>query len=491
MPAPRDESSGPREPGRWGSGTPSRALLIAAWGGVLLLALALRLPFVNGLPETPDGVRLIRSLERFDPIDLSPHFPGYPLAVWVARRLPGEGGLPWDLLSALAGSLVVLPAGLLLRRRWGDTGALAAALACALLPFAVLESLRVGTDMAALPLLFAALLLLSWERGSLAGGLLLGLALGLRPSLFPWAAGLLLARERGKGVLGCALGTAIWLLPALMVVGASSYLAEGWRFTAGHFQAWGGAASAPGDDRGLLILKNWLWAPLLGSWSMRGGQILLGTALALGWAAFLHGSRPGRGRLSSPVAAGGAAYLLWIVLAQNPEHPRHALPLVFLLVAAAAAGGVHLLGSLPRPMKLAPAPLFLLALSLLLWGSVQEAGRHRDTVPPALAAARPLAAAPLFDPLLDRVYAGSLRAFFTWVGPGWSIGTAFSAEDAFRDLNSLPLSPRRAWITSHALAAGGVPGSPARIEARAAPGLPLWGDVEEIYLVEEGVPWSW
>ena len=155
------------------------ALLQLAWLGWLLT-------FPVAL-DSDDALNFAHGVVRFSVLEFSPHFPGYPAFIWLARLInlavddPARA-VQWasllgsSLLAPLAASLAV--------RLWQRPSLLAPAwllvLALPLTPTLALSGLSDGPALAAW---LGALLALQQRKIALAG-LLLGLMLALRPSYF-------------------------------------------------------------------------------------------------------------------------------------------------------------------------------------------------------------------------------------------------------------------------------------------------------------------
>ena len=82
---------------------------------------------------------------------------------------------------------------------------------------------------------------------------------------------------------------------------------------------------------------------------------------------------------------------------------------------------------------------------------------------------------------VTEIYAGGDQAYLRWVGPEWDVASARSVGEARRDLRSLPIAPRRVWLTSEV----GTPGSRPWFHHERAPYLAGWGDRSTLYLLEE------
>ncbi len=443
---------------------------------VFSIALVLRIPFVTGAPDTPDSIRLVRGVERFDLSEFAPQFPGYPLAIAMARTMPLAPGPALAVLGAVAGAIAAAAASAAFRDRASAWGA---GVAVALLPFAVASSVRVGTDMGFASFLFAAGAFAVRGRGA-AAGLLLGLGLGFRPSAFAWAAALVAPSIRKRAIPAFGAGVAIWLLPTLAVVGPAAYAHEGMLFVTGHFGSWGGTSwSAPldaGSSRWRRVAGTWLLTPIVLPAAVGCVAILLGRMRS-------RAERDGRleayGALSLhavdsnrfPVVLGSMAYGAWILVAQNPENARHALALAMIVAAWAGAATGRALApfGIDRKLTLGPGPCLAryaamggAGVLVAVWISTDLSFgiRYRSSQPPALEAALRLETDERFDPLLDRVYVSGERAYFTRVGPDWSVAVARTLDEVRGDCASLPVAPRRVWICGSIEGASALPVEP-------------------------------
>jgi len=309
-----------------------------------------------------DAFYFARGVQRFSVLELAPHFPGYPAFVLAAQALDAVlDNAARSLFGVAALACLAIPPAIYLfvRGAGGGRGFAWAAAACALLqPLLPALAVSLLSDSLGLALVLWHLVALQRGRPATAGGLL-ALALAARPSyvVMAAAAALCLAlRERAGLRRWCAGFAAVSAVFALYVLSrdASGYLTEGWRFASGHFAIWGrGSTDAPG------------WgAALASAW----GGALPAAAAAL---ALLFGARSLDLR---PVATAAAlalftAHAVWMLLAQNPDQPRHAAPLVFAGIALAGAGLAH-----ARPTRAAAAlaalavavPLALFAAALRL-----------------------------------------------------------------------------------------------------------------------------
>ncbi len=321
------------------------ALLQLAWLGWLLT-------FPVAL-DSDDALNFAHGVVRFSVLEFSPHFPGYPAFIGLARLInlavddPARA-VQWasllgsSLLAPLAASLAV--------RLWQRPSLLAPVwllvLALPLTPTLALSGLSDGPALAAW---LAALLALLHRKAALAG-LLLGLMLALRPSYFvlallPLWLGMAQQGNRVRFVLPIALVGLACLLFVWQADGWA-YFAEGRRFTDGHFTLWGNTAAAHGDR--LLSWANTFNDQLTPLWPLLMGALLI---LPLWQRSKDHNATP-----SVLWTLYWLVLLLWTLFGQNPDNPRHLAPITLL--------GIVLLASwLPRRGELTA---MLGALLLLL-----------------------------------------------------------------------------------------------------------------------------
>lgn len=438
-----------------------------------------RVPALHGLPDDLDGVHLIQSLERFDVLAQSPHFPGYPLAVGLVRCLPASGGRAWALAGSVAACLAAVLLGLLVRLRVSPRAGFGAAVATAFLPLAAIESVRVATDSLALPFLFASLLLLDRNR-AFTGGLVWGLGLGIRPSAFPWSAALLFGGQRRRAVAGAAVGSLLWLLPTLALTGPGPYVREGVRFVRGHFATWGKPLITSTDGFLGRVASNWVVGPLTPPALSSGLSATCLVVLAAGGVLLLRRVRRQQTVGMGPAFAAGSCYAGWLLVAQNPSHSRHVLPLGVLLVGLAVAGllapadtapaGRSKAG--PRRQRLRIRHAAAVCLLTGYVGSTLWALRgYRDQRPPQFEVAMRTAQQEDHDPARDCLYAGDDLELYAWIIPYAEVRPAHSLAQVRADLMSRPQLPARLWITSSAILPEDPLEVPPRFEIRRPPWL--------------------
>lgn len=305
-------------------------LLQLAWLGWLLT-------FPVAL-DSDDALNFAHGVTRFSVLEFSPHFPGYPAFIWLARLinlLVDDPARAVQWASLLGSSLLAPLAAFLAARLWQRPSLLVPVwllvLALPLTPTLALSGLSDGPALAAW---LAALLALLHRKAALAG-LLLGLMLALRPSYFvlallPLWLGMAQKGARVRFVLPIALVGLACLLFVWQADGWA-YFAEGRRFTDGHFTLWGNTAAAHGDR--LLSWANTFNDQLTPLWPLLMGALLV---LPLWLRSKDHNPAPS---VLWPLY--WLVLLLWTLVGQNPDNPRHLAPITLL-------GLVLLAGWLPR-----------------------------------------------------------------------------------------------------------------------------------------------
>ncbi|MCO5170661.1 MAG: hypothetical protein M9894_30390 [Planctomycetes bacterium] len=403
------------------------AVLVGAW---------LRLAAAPAAPGTFDEVGFTLALARYDLLAFEPHFPGYPLAVLLARACHAAGAAaPYAVAAAALQALAAVALHVALRRGW--PGALAGGL-LALAPVAVIESSRATSDGIAAGLLALGLC------GALAGralpaGLLLGAAAAAKPDLALFLSALLAvprpARPRAALAAGAPLALAV-VGAAAGVDGPAALALEGTRFLGGHLTDWGGGvATTAALPRPRLALAA---APLLGG---LGGRSSLDLLLAGGVLAALAARAPRA--LRRAVLVAGLPYALWLLLGQNLANPRHTLPLLPLL-ALLAGGGLG---------RFRPALAAGLALAALLGagsGAARAVAREAARGRPADALAATVAPG-------TRLYAGAEARAVAWRLPGADVRRARSVDHVRKDLLADPCPPVEVRVASTVAGADALP----------------------------------
>lgn len=343
--------------------------------GLVAVGLAVRVATLPTVPDVDDSFRFVRGVVRFSLAEGSPHWPGYPVYIWVGKLAHAVVGDPiraLHLVSAIASALVAWPLGYV-TRAWAlslEPSPLAAAWsgwAAAALWLVTPVSWVTGSQIVSDPLgLLCGMTVLAccvggeraamgrWMGAAAIAGMMIGVRLVNVSMLGPlvwksWRA----RKERWRGVrlplallialLAGALPWISWLAlrePAAFLQGGRSHLG-------GHFGRWG---------ESLVTDEQPLKRPL------RAGETLatygLGAGLPrLGWPRVLVGgawltivvvasaARPWRTDVAGLVALWAVPHVAYLFFAHDVALPRYMFPAVSVLsllagVAVAVTGRV-------------------------------------------------------------------------------------------------------------------------------------------------------
>lgn len=303
--------------------------------------------------EDTDSLRFALAVRDYSVAELRPHFPGYPLFVFLAKGftwLTGSTALAFSLIGAVAVFGIIYYLHQLLRVAPQEPLGALVALLVFFNPLIWLLSNRYMPDLLGAACALAALHHLVQGRrdaGFVLAGLLAGIRLSHLPFLLPPVL-LALRRERLRGVALGAAGVLVWLVPLVVDTGWGELVAAAQRQTEGHFVDFGGTVYTEPDLGGRATgLLEGLLAHGLGSyWTERHPLTLLVTGGLL--AALAVGLRPLRDAIPRNVVwmlvASWTTYLGWIFLYQNVIYKsRHVLPLLPFLLLVVALGAQALL----------------------------------------------------------------------------------------------------------------------------------------------------
>jgi len=477
-----------------------RAFMALAVLAFVVTRVAAMQPYLGDL----DSVNFALALREFDLAHYQPHFPGYPVYVALARPLYALGvpaPTALELPAVLLGAISTV--GLFLAcRPW--LGALRARL-CVLLwivcPGLWLSAGQPTSDGLGVAwfTLAIALLVALWPGFAVAGptrrfwvgagvGTLLGLGLGVRVSYFPVVVGVLIfaiaaafrmstddagaaVASRWRLVVGLVSGTTagvlLWAIPMVVVVGPAELMAVATHAGAGHFTTWGGAISASGSPgwSERLSLFGWsFWSHGLGAeMELHAGAVVLCVlAVALGSLLLVRGPRDPRRRATLRfLGALALPYLVWVVFGQNPEKPRHVLPLIVLtlpLLAASLPG----LAAANRKVRAAATALPVALVLSMSWLGAGRITLAKQQSAPSFQLVQHIAT---YEPPEGLVfYGGEEVRLFAYYAPWVRAKRAADTGDIRADLEG-GLSPHRILVSSK------VAGMPGRVEHPQPEGL--------------------
>ena len=344
---------------------------------VVLLAMvaagfAVRLPTMPVSADGEDSLLFVRGVIHYSIAKTSPHFPGYPVYIWIGKLLTflvGDPVLGLHLLSAAASALTAWPLALVARawalslgasdRTSGWCGWATAGL-WLVTPIAWIIGAQILSDPLGL-LCGATLLALCvagerrglgyWIAAAMLGGVMLGVRLVNVSMLGPVVAECWRRRrERWHGLrapyvlllagLAGVLPWLFWLVirdPMALLAGARSQVG-------GHFTRWG--ESIWTDHHPLTRpFRAFRTLAIYGLGTYPHEARRLGVAVAAAWIAVLAmagAARPWRGPVSRLVALWAVPHLLHVFLAHDIDYPRYMLSAVALLSLVGGLAPVRL-----------------------------------------------------------------------------------------------------------------------------------------------------
>lgn len=327
----------------------------------LPVAIAMRVVVAIGYVADPDSLRFALAVDSFDIVALQPHFPGYPVFVWLTQLLDAIGLTLPTTFAVIGGfaSWGLLVAFLrLVNTRIDSPGGLIATLLILFNPMVAVMATRYMPDLlgAAIALWIVVLTVrtrIPSPRDQLLAALLIGLLAGIRLSYLPLVAlpyvTMIVRTRRPVPTLAATLAALLlWLLPVVAMTGYDELVGAAERQTQGHFEEFGGTIETEPDlskrrtatIRGLVVdgfggyydpefnIEGFV-APLL--------SLLMIVMLGLGIWKLLDRDTPGLLVVSISIVV----YLIWVILFQNVIYqPRHFLPVIPLLLAPIWAGTV-------------------------------------------------------------------------------------------------------------------------------------------------------
>lgn len=374
---------------------------------VYMVSLSVRAIYASPFARSWDEVDFALALSRFDLLSMQPHFPGYPyfilggLAVHQWVRDPAMALSLWNVLLT---GLSAFPIYRLARRYRSPLSSMLGVLFIQSFSFLWVIGSQPMSEATAISILWWYLwsLVRGMERSSVVFRIVMptfifGLLMGVRLSFAPFGFGLLQLivldmRERRirypLRLLGFAafgiLFQLLWIVGLMAAEGGSGaflMLAKG--FIGGHFEDWGGTILSSSEPIGLRTLhvigSNLIWTGLFGqSWAIAGlyAAAAFGVLLKLA-GRFKKRTIALRGRLSQydPFLAGLAlmiaVYLLWALLGQNADKPRHIAPLVGLLGFMICM----------LPLKRSAAAFLAVLAAIQMWNGAELAKRQATELP--------------------------------------------------------------------------------------------------------------
>jgi len=333
--------------------------------------------------NSDDALNFHRAIERFSVLEFRPHFPGYPTFVgasWLASILNPEVAAANVVVSFVSVMLIPILVFVIVKQlsRSIFSAALAGMLVMTQSLMGALALNGLSDSLALVCLLFALLMVLG--KRYILTGVWIGLMLSTRPSYFPLVLVFLMVPmiTEAKGLRVSAYlkaGISVALIGALSLLfiwvkDGAAYIEEGIRFTTGHFTIWGNTVST--QDASVIQ-----WIDVLVSEYTAMSLILILCSLLYGLSSFYRFSGmntsdklDGRDQCWQGIIASiGLVYLVWMLLAQNPENLRHWAPVVLLFCIVLSLQLNELLDT-KRNTALVASVFVLCGFAIIGWQSI-------------------------------------------------------------------------------------------------------------------------
>ncbi|MGR3219291.1 MAG: ArnT family glycosyltransferase [Candidatus Anammoxibacter sp.] len=482
---------------------------------ITLLCLASRIMFAGRYIEGWDSVDFALALHDYDLTFFQPHFPGYILYIAFGRLsffLTNNDVTALILPNVIFGTITVIPLFLLTKKMFSRNAAILATILYTLNPLCWLQSERPMPDTTGLFFIILSVQLMyfslretkSQTRYMAAGSFVLGIALGVKLSFFPfvltWLFILYLLINRSisnqqipnkepyrkillYSIGSFVVGLSVWILPLITSVGMSRFLVESHKFVYGHFSDWGESVYTQGDI--LLRVKEIYWSVFVngfGFWWTDTHIIRLVPTLVIAAVSAIslyfiisgyvvsdsksnltlsktntyHDEfQPARTKsLKWKFKRGNRKwidicfilalvlpYLTWIFLGQNLGKPRHALPLIPIFLILISAGIIRL------NLQLIPKMLIIFTL-LISFGTIstQLIFKHKNTLPTQLQLINHVR--DNFNKHSTRIYCWETKRLFEYYEPSWDIRRVRNITDLEDDMDSSLTTPEFVLCTS-------------------------------------------
>jgi hypothetical protein len=332
----------------------NRMLVICSLLSIVIILWS-QLTHVNTFAATWDQVDFALALERYDLMAMQPHFPGYPYFILggsFVHFFLNDKVTSLTLFNILFYLSACIPMYKLAREYVPKTNGLLITAICyssTYLVISVNQPISEGAAIAALWWFFWSLTNSLKKNDFLANSLplfLLSILLGIRLSYLPFTVGLLYLlyikwrsnQYNVKQVINSLLIAGflqfVWVLALIISEGnLKGFVKLSLAFTSGHFNSWGNTAIASNlsliERVKILIIDNILWTGLTAQ------SILIAVIYFLIFGLFIYSFKWNRLKQESSMQLAilmCSSYLIWALIAQNIDKPRHILPVILFLL---------------------------------------------------------------------------------------------------------------------------------------------------------------
>lgn len=445
---------------------------------LVVVCLASRLLFLGKYLEGWDSIDFALGLHDFDITYFQPHFPGYPVYMFLCRLVhlfTDNDTLALTIPCAVLGSITLVPLYYLSKRMFSEKVALLTAFMYMVNPLCWLQSEKALSDTVGLFFIILSVQLLFYAtttgryqyRYLVYGSIMFGICLGVRLSYFPFIIlWLYVLRTLSKtdeiekilryGLFGFFTGIFVWLVPLLCVTGAKSFIINGSGFTFGHFSDWGGSVLTSQNVFSRFTDFVWcLFCNGLGFWCYDTSvfRLLPSIIMGLGIIVFLkHVRFDSKSRFITFYIL---PYLLWVFFCQNLEKPRHVLPLIPMIIICISAGLMHLCDTVCYHSCISNSRQKVLHLFILFAGilvvsmgiiSVKIVNTHKNELITQMQLLDYVGRN--YDGKSTRIYCWETKRFFEYYVPLWDARRARNIDDLRYDIEASVVEPEVILSTS-------------------------------------------
>ncbi|WP_159442948.1 ArnT family glycosyltransferase [Selenihalanaerobacter shriftii] len=420
-------------------------------------------------PHGWDAIDFILGIKYYDLSLMQPHFPGYPIYIWLGKFINhwvGNEELSLALLSAICGGLSIIPFYLLVKRIFNKRVALLAGIYLTFSSLHLILSAKIMSDMMGtlFILFFLYLTYLSWQETKykkwylLSSAAVLGFGLGVRISYFPYFILLLISlilwyREKKKlkviflTLLSFISSISIWLSwQVIRAGGLLNFLKIAIDFTLGHFNDWGGTLVTD-NSLGLRLIKliyNNILVAGLGFYQAGDSisRLILSGFILVGIISFIF-----KVELTNKeklfLFSWFGPYFLWVVFGQNVAKPRHIITLVPLFLILVIVGLDKILAYFKNRISYLSYGVLILVLIIT---SVSLVGTYNDTYPPVVKLSHYLGNN--FNSTKTVIYTFEEERVIDYYYPELIIKRVRKVSDFYTSVLSLPNKPDNILMTN-------------------------------------------
>jgi 4-amino-4-deoxy-L-arabinose transferase-like glycosyltransferase len=438
-----------------------------------------------------DSIDFALGLRDYDLSLLQPHFPGYPIYIFISRLFfkffPDE---VWALVlpGVFFGSLTVYPLSFLARHLFSEKVAILTAILYLLNPLCWLQAERPTSDAEGLFFIMLSAYFLyrafnsnvreiptipvghlrphlrlrgfnsnvRWnDRNCLfLGSLTLGLGLGVRLSYFPFIAGWIgiltyLAVQRINlnvqailyGLMGLATGVCLWLFPQIGYVGWRPFLQNGLSFSYGHFTDWGGSLITFCGLERITCLAKSIWVCGLGGWWYDSSFARLIPSLIIIITLSYTFKQYHFDRRGQFLGAYLIPYLFWVILGQNVANPRHIMPIIPILLILIAYGLCKAHQEGYKGVSLLFTWVLIVSMSIISFKLVIQ---YHNNAPAPVQLIQFIERK--FNNISTRIYCSNEKRFFDYYAPAWDVRKVRNGAELNIDLKSSLGNPQNILV---------------------------------------------